>query len=79
MFQGVAAPLTPSKMITIEKKTTVLIDGEWVGCIPAKRWNAALLALGATGGFWREEATYTAAPMPRYRPMLIRTLKRLVA
>lgn len=66
-------------MIRIENKSAVWLDGTLVGCIPAHNWNAALVALGATGGFWCEDTQYTAMPMPRYRPSLIKTLKRLVA
>jgi hypothetical protein len=55
MFHGVAAPLTLSKMITIENRSAVRMDGALVGYIPAERWQKALLALGATGGFRRED------------------------
>ena len=64
-------------MITIENRTIVRMDGRWVGCIPAAQWETALLALGATGGFRREGNDYTATPMKRYRPNLVRTLRRI--
>ncbi len=66
-------------MITIENRSAVRMDGALVGYIPSEKWQTALIALGATGGFRREDANYTATPMPRYRPSLVRTLKRLVA
>jgi hypothetical protein len=65
-------------MITIENCTIVRMDGRRVGCIPAEKWQIALLALGATGGFRREGNWYTATPIKRCRPNLVRTLKRIV-
>lgn len=64
-------------MITIENRTIVRMDGRWVGCIPAEKWETALLALGATGGFRREGNWHTATPMKKCRPSLVRTLRRI--
>ncbi|TDB67091.1 hypothetical protein [Arundinibacter roseus] len=65
-------------MITIENQCTVRVDGRLVGYIPTSKWNDALLALGATGGFRKEAKVYTATPMLRYKPRLVKTLKQLM-
>jgi hypothetical protein len=66
-------------MIAIVNKTTLLVNGERVGNIPAKKWNVVLVELGASGGYREEDNHWIATPQKRYEGKLINFLKKQIA